>query len=128
MKPGRPARCTLRFLLQTAVKFWWTNGNGEALQGEGRSRDVSEHGAFVFAPNCPPVGTRLLLTIDLDGIPDEIGPLPIEECSSPGHYSADHVQDRAPGGVAQGRRVLRPLAPFDRIGLDPRAGGVERSA
>ena len=78
MNPGRPARCTLRFLLQTAVKFCWTNGNGEALRGEGRSRDVSEHGAFVFAPNCPPVGTRLLLTIDLEGIPDEIGPLPVE--------------------------------------------------
>ena len=78
MKPGRPARCTLRFLLQTAVKFWWTNGSGEALQGEGRSRDVSEHGAFVFAPNCPPVGTRLQLTIDLEGIPDEIGALPVE--------------------------------------------------
>jgi hypothetical protein len=39
---------------------------------------VSEHGAFVFAPNCPPVGTKLLLTIDLEGIPDEIGPLPVK--------------------------------------------------
>jgi hypothetical protein len=78
LKLGRPARSTLRFLLQTAVRFWWTNGNGEPLQGEGRSRDVSEHGAFVFAPNCPPVGTSVVLTIDLEGIPDEIGQLPVE--------------------------------------------------
>jgi hypothetical protein len=76
----RPARTTLRFLLQTAVTFWWTTGNGEPRQGEGRSRDVSEHGAFVFASSscCPPVGASLTLKIDLDGIPDEIGRLPVE--------------------------------------------------
>jgi PilZ domain-containing protein len=75
---GRPARKTLRFLLQTGVTFWWTNGDGEARQEEGRSRDVSEHGAFVFAPSCPPVGTSVVLKIDLEGIPDEIGHFPIE--------------------------------------------------
>jgi hypothetical protein len=75
---GRPARKTLRFLLQTAVTFWWTNGTGESRQGEGRSRDVSEHGAFVFASCCPPVGTSLTLKIDLEGIPDEMGRLPVE--------------------------------------------------
>lgn len=74
----RPARKTLRFLLQTAVTFCWTNGNGESQKGEGRSRDVSEHGAFVFAPICPPVGASVLVTIDLEGIPDEIGPLPVD--------------------------------------------------
>jgi PilZ domain len=75
---GRPARKTLRFLLQTAVTFWWANGSGEPREGEGRSRDVSEHGAFVFATSCPPVGTSVLLKIDLEGIPDEIGRLPVE--------------------------------------------------
>lgn len=74
----RPARTTLRFLLQTAVTFCWTNGTGESRQGEGRSRDISEHGAFVFASACPPVGTSVALTIDLEGIPDEMGALPVE--------------------------------------------------
>ena len=74
----RPARRTLRVLLQTGVTFWWTNGNGEPLEGEGRSRDVSEHGAFVFASCCPPVGATLTVKIDLEGIPDEIGRLPVE--------------------------------------------------
>jgi len=46
-------------------------------QGEGRSRDLSEHGAFVFAPSCPPVGAKVSLIIDLEGIPDKIGSLPI---------------------------------------------------
>jgi hypothetical protein len=75
---GCPTRKTLRFLMQTAVTFWWTNANGEARQGEGRSRDVSEHGAFVFAPSSPPVGASVVLKIDLEGIPDEIGHLPVE--------------------------------------------------
>ena len=75
---ARPTRKTLRVLLQTAVTFWWTNGNGAERHGEGRSRDVSEHGAFIFASSCPPVGTSVVLKIDLEGIPDEIGRLPVE--------------------------------------------------
>lgn len=78
MHLARPARRTLRFLMQTAVTFWWTNGTGEPRQGEGRSRDLSEHGAFVFASMCPPVGANVVLKIDLEGIPDEIGRLPVE--------------------------------------------------
>jgi hypothetical protein len=75
---AHPTRRTLRFLLQTAVTFQWTNGDGEWRHGEGRSRDVSEHGAFVFAPTCPPVGANVTVRIDLEGIPDEIGLLPVE--------------------------------------------------
>jgi len=54
------------------------SGNGERQQGDGRTRDLSEHGAFVVAPICPPLGASVLLTIDLDGIPDQMGPLPVE--------------------------------------------------
>jgi hypothetical protein len=75
---GRPARRTLRFPLQTAVAFSWKNESGETQQEQGRTRDLGEHGAFVFAPICPPVGASVSLTIDLEGIPDRIGSLPVE--------------------------------------------------
>lgn len=78
MSCSRIARKTLRFPLQTAVAFSWANESGDRQQGEGRSRDLSEHGAFVFAPICPPVGASVSLTIDLEGIPDKVGPLPVE--------------------------------------------------
>ena len=78
MNPVRSGRMTLRFPVQTAVTFWWTDGNGKPLQGEGRSRDISEHGAFVLAPICPPVGASVKLKIVLEGIPFEIGPVPID--------------------------------------------------
>jgi hypothetical protein len=68
----------MRFPLQTAVKFWWANISGERQHGEGRSRDISEHGAFVLTPVCPPIGSSVSLRIDLEGIPDEIGTLPVE--------------------------------------------------
>ena len=74
----RQARRTLRFAFQTAVKFCWASVSGELQHGEGRCRDFSEHGAFVLTPICPPVGTNVSLMIDLEGIPDEIGPLPVE--------------------------------------------------
>jgi hypothetical protein len=46
--------------------------------GEGRSRDLSEHGAFVISPLCPPIGANVVLKIALEGVPNEIGPLPVE--------------------------------------------------
>ena len=51
---------------------------GERQRGEGRSRDFSEHGAFVLTSICPPLGANVSFTIDLEGIPDEIGLLPVE--------------------------------------------------
>ena len=78
LNPERRPRRTLRFPLKTAVAFWWTTGDGEKHQGEGRSRDVSEHGAFVLAPHCPPVGANVVLKMALEGIPNGIGTLPVE--------------------------------------------------
>jgi hypothetical protein len=78
LSPARQARRTLRFPLQTTVTFRWTNGNGDEHQGEGRSRDVSEHGAFVLAPDCPPVGTNVVLKIALEGIANGMSALPME--------------------------------------------------
>jgi len=78
LSPEHQPRRTLRFPLQTAVKFWWTDKNGKKNQGEGRSRDLSEHGAFIFSHFCPPLGAGVSLEIALVGVPNEIGPLPVE--------------------------------------------------
>ena len=78
MNPERQPRKTLRFPVQTEVTYLWTDGNGQKHSGEGRSRDVSEHGAFILAPLCPPVGSIVVLKIALEGIPNGIGSLPVE--------------------------------------------------
>jgi hypothetical protein len=71
-------RRTLRFSLQTAVSFWWKNGNGDLQTGEGHSRDLSEHGAFVISPSCPPIGANVVLKIALKRAPNEIKALRVE--------------------------------------------------
>ena len=78
LNPERQARRTIRLPLRAPVTFWWTNGNGDPQSGEGRSRDVSEHGAFVFAPICPPIGTNVKLKMAIEGVPDAKGLCPLE--------------------------------------------------
>lgn len=78
MNPERQARRTIRLPLRAPVTFWWTSANGDPQSGEGRSRDVSEHGAFVFALICPPVGANVKLKMAVDGVPDFRGPCPLE--------------------------------------------------
>jgi hypothetical protein len=75
---GRVARTTIRYPLETSVVFWWKDKNGIYQQNEGRGRDVSDRGAFVFAAACPPIGTSIGLRISLEGFPDAAPALRIE--------------------------------------------------
>ena len=66
----RPARKNMRYPVQARVSFWWKDERGEMRQGEGISRDISVSGAFVFASDCPPVGTEIGLRIFLAPVPE----------------------------------------------------------
>src|SRR5271170_6538485 len=66
----REERNGMRYPIQVPVRFSWSVRNGAMLarygamrQGKGRSRDISEGGAFVFARNLPPVGASISLSI-----------------------------------------------------------------
>jgi hypothetical protein len=61
----REARKAIRFPLEASVIFFWKGANGMDQQGTGRSRDVSEHGVFVFTESCPPLGAKVDLSISL---------------------------------------------------------------
>lgn len=65
----RVARTAIRFPLKASVDFWWKDELGNAKQGEGLSRDISERGAFVFAADCPPAGSPVRLRLSLEGLP-----------------------------------------------------------
>lgn len=56
-KPGH-TRKAIRFPLEIPIVFWWTD-NGIENRSEGRSRDISERGAFVLASTCPLPGTQI---------------------------------------------------------------------
>jgi hypothetical protein len=75
---SRLARTTIRYPLEASVVFWWKDENGTYQQKEGRGRDASDRGAFVFAGACPPVGAGIGLRIFMEGCPDEAAALRIE--------------------------------------------------
>ena|SRR5580698_7748741 len=60
------SRRAIRFPLEAPVTFWWNDTFGTRREGEGRSRDISESGAFILTRTCPPVGTRVGLKILLE--------------------------------------------------------------
>jgi hypothetical protein len=66
----REARKAIRFPLEASVTFYWKSENGSDQQGQGRSRDISEHGVFVFADDCPPPGVKIGLNILLPELSD----------------------------------------------------------
>jgi hypothetical protein len=72
------------------------------LHAKGRSRDISERGAFVFASNCPPLGVKIGLRISLPEYP----------------------------GIAQGLRVdiEGRVLRVDRAGGEPEACGFAVSS
>ena len=59
----RPTRKGMRYPVKETVSFWWKDEHGNKRHGEGTSRDISETGAFVHAPVCPPVGAHVELRV-----------------------------------------------------------------
>ncbi len=74
----RAVRSTIRFPLEAVVSFSWEDPAGGSKQGEGRTRDISEHGVFVYAQACPPVGITVRLRMLLEDISDSSKPLRIQ--------------------------------------------------
>jgi hypothetical protein len=64
--PLPTSRRGIRFPVEAAAAFWWTDAQGVVQQGEGHTRDVSEHGVFVVSDVCPPLGIRVRLHFCLD--------------------------------------------------------------
>ena len=56
-------RTQMRFPIAAPVTFNWLARNGTQHQGTGRSRNVSEGGAFVFTRKLPPIGACIDLSI-----------------------------------------------------------------
>ena len=51
-------RKAIRFPLEAWTVFWWLE-SGVVKRSEGRTRDISETGAFVLAATCPPEGIQI---------------------------------------------------------------------
>jgi PilZ domain len=65
--PKQP-RKAIRFPLEARIVFRWAD-SGIERQGEGRTHDISEVGAFVLSSICPPPGTEISFNIFLPVLP-----------------------------------------------------------
>jgi len=64
----RHSRKFMRFPLEAPTVFWWMD-RGTVRRSEGRTRDISEDGAFVFASTCPPRGIQIGFKVYLPVLP-----------------------------------------------------------
>jgi len=64
----RHARKAIRLPLEVPIVFWWTD-TGIEKRSEGRTRDISEMGAFVLAYTCPPSGIQIGFEVFLPVLP-----------------------------------------------------------
>ena len=68
MDAPRHGRKVMRFPLEAPTVFWWMD-RGTVRRSEGRTRDISEVGAFVFASTCPPRGIQIGFKVFLPVLP-----------------------------------------------------------
>jgi len=60
-------RKAIRFPLEALTVFWWLD-RGVVKRSEGRTRDISEKGAFVLAGTCPPQGIQIGFKVSLPAL------------------------------------------------------------
>jgi hypothetical protein len=68
----------MRYPVEARVSFSWSDGDGNKCHGEGTSRDISETGAFVLAPACPPLGAKVELKVSFVALPNPTRTLHME--------------------------------------------------
>jgi hypothetical protein len=71
-------RVALRYALHARVVFAWDDAAGLRRESRGHTRDVGQKGAFVLAPDCPPRGTPVSLSIFLPVVGAETKVLRLE--------------------------------------------------
>jgi hypothetical protein len=71
-------RVTVRYALQARVVFQWSDEEGASKVGRGRTRNISQRGAYIEAPDPPPSGTQIAMSIYLPALGGEARVLRVE--------------------------------------------------
>jgi hypothetical protein len=58
-------RAGVRYALHARVVFGWKDSSGRQKESRGHTRDVAQKGTFIVAPECPPKGAAVTLSIFL---------------------------------------------------------------
>jgi len=72
MNPRKDLRKDVRYTLQVPVLYAWKNTNRNEQRVQGRTRDISVSGAFIWAAVCPPEGMAVKVDMVLALVPDAV--------------------------------------------------------
>jgi len=97
---GVNGRTTLRYALQTEVAFSWCGSDGSSRNGRGKTRNLSQKGAFVECSTLPPNGVSVQMSISL--------PPPIEKGKSLKMEARGRVVRVEAGGERPGPHEVGP--------------------
>jgi hypothetical protein len=94
-------RRRIRFALRAPAHFRWENPDGSPLEGQGFTRDISSHGAYVYAEVRPPVNTQVHIDITLPSVLDAHGSLRMSATAKIIRVEPSATEQQAGGFVAQ---------------------------
>jgi PilZ domain len=93
-------RNTVRYKLEVpAVSRWKDKRNGDEQSVEGRTRDISTTGAFIYAQVCPPEGVAVRVDMVLATIPNSVRSVRL---NAKGHVvrAEQSTREKGAGGFA----------------------------
>jgi hypothetical protein len=101
-------RNAIRYVVGLKVAFRWTDPQGLPRQAEGRTRDVSPKGTYIWAADCPPRDAKVQTEFELS--PEARGPQALRLEGQGSVVRAEPVNNRSEGrGFAVQLRRTRVL-------------------
>jgi hypothetical protein len=94
-------RRRIRFAFRAPAHFRWENPDGSLLDGQGFTRDISSHGAYVYAEIRPPVNSEVHIEIILPSVLEVHGTLRLSAKAKIIRVEPSATDEQAGGFVAQ---------------------------
>jgi hypothetical protein len=99
-------RRAIRYPLQVPASFSWEGEQGIVVQGEGRTRNISEKGVFVDAAILPPIGSSVELHFSLPALPDSGRKMQVQHAGETLRLEGTEQPERSSGFAITRRKVV----------------------
>ena len=94
-------RRRIRFALRARAHFRWENPDGSSLKGQGFTRDISSHAAYVYTEFRPPANTEVYIDIILPSVLEAHGTLRMRAKAKIVRVEPSATDEHSGGFVAQ---------------------------
>jgi hypothetical protein len=105
-RTGVELRRAIRYPLQLPASFSWEDEKGIVRQGGGRTRNISEKGAFVDATVCPPINSSVELHFSLPALSDSSRGMHVQHTGETIRLEATEQGEQSRGFAISSREVV----------------------